>query len=66
MLMVFAFKYPKLEVPCAAAADVVSKAPPPGNPPLRIWLLSVAPAAFQLIPKLRLFARVTSITRAST
>ena len=65
------FKTPIVELSAATAAvpPVVAspvKAPPAGKPPVIIRLLLVAPDAFQLIPKSKLFESETSITSAST
>ena len=71
ILIVLPFNTPIVELSAPIAAvppDVASpvKAPPVGNPPVIILLLLVAPAAFQLIPKSKLFESETSITSAST
>ena len=60
ILIVLPFNTPIVELSAPIAAvppDVASpvKAPPVGNPPVIILLLLVAPAAFQLIPKSKLF-----------
>ena len=65
------FKTPIVELSAVTAAvpPVVAspvKAPPAGNPPVITRPVLVAPAAFQLIPKSKLFESETSITSAST